>query len=117
MPDYSDSETALLFEEFYEIIRTIPPGKVASYGQIATLANHSGDARLVGQALSLSADKDVPWHRVVTASGKIAMPTRSDLREQQRALLLKEGVEFIDEFQVDMQRFDWQVTQPQLDLF
>ncbi|MCW8877550.1 MAG: MGMT family protein [Kangiellaceae bacterium] len=115
--NYTDAELEALFEKFYEIIRTIPTGKVASYGQIAQIADHSRDARLVGQALSQSEGKGIPWHRVVSASGKIAMPTRQDLRERQQDLLLEEGVEFIADYQVDMRRFDWQANQPQLDLF
>lgn len=114
---YSDTEKEALFEKFYQIIRTIPSGKVATYGQIAQMANSPKEARLVGQALSLSKSHEVPWHRVVTASGKIAMPTRPELRDRQKQLLREEGIEFIADYQVNMQRFDWQATQPQLDLF
>lgn len=117
MFNYSDSEKEAIFNEFYEIVKTIPAGKVATYGQIAKMVAHPVDARAVGQALSLSDGLRVPWHRVVTASGKIAMPTRQDLREQQQRLLQEEGVEFVADYQVDMQRFDWQVTQSQLGLF
>lgn len=114
---YSGSEKEIIFEKFYEIVRSIPAGKVATYGQIAEMANQPGEARAVGQALSCLEHQDVPWHRVVTASGKIAMPTRPDLREKQRNLLLEEGIQFVVDYQVDMPRFDWQATQSQLDLF
>ncbi|TQV88343.1 MGMT family protein [Aliikangiella coralliicola] len=117
MNDYDDLPDAEVFEEFYKIVRQIPKGKVASYGQIAKMANYPEDARRVGHALAALEDSEVPWHRVVTASGKIAMPTRPHLRDRQRDLLLQEGVEFIDEYQVHMQRYDWQVQQVQADLF
>ncbi len=117
----SKAEQANLREKFYEIIRTVPSGMVASYGQVAKMAGRPKDARHVGNALSGLVKTDIPWHRVVLASGKIAMPTRPDLQKRQRDLLCEEGVEFIGDYQVNMQRYDWQLSEQgageQTDLF
>ncbi len=119
--DLSKAEQAALREKFYEIIRTVPVGRVASYGQIAKMAGRPKDARHVGSALSGLVKTDIPWHRVVLASGKIAMPTRPDLQKRQRELLCEEGIEFIGDYQVNMQRYDWQLSErgagEQTDLF
>ncbi len=106
--DLSKPEKAILIQKFYDIVRSIPTGKVATYGQIANKAGRPKDAREVGNALSGLVKTDVPWHRVVLASGKIAMPTRPDLQKRQRELLLEEGVEFSGDYQVYMERYDWQ---------
>ena len=106
--ELSKVEKATLTEKFYDIVRSIPAGKVATYGQIAKMAGRSKDARHVGHALSGLSKTDVPWHRVVLASGDIAMPTRPDLQKRQRELLIEEGVEFSREYRVYMERYDWQ---------
>jgi alkylated DNA nucleotide flippase Atl1 len=63
-----------LYEKIYAVIRKIPCGKVATYGQIARLAGMGPHARLVGYALhALTPDNKVPWHRVVGAGGKISL--------------------------------------------
>ena len=65
-------------ERIYETIRDIPRGRVASYGQVAEIAGIPRGARQVGWALKhLPRGKDVPWHRVITASGKIAFEAGS----------------------------------------
>lgn len=112
--DPDELSEAEVFQKFYDIVRRIPEGKVASYGQIAKMAGYPGDARYVGHALSGSDKLNLPWHRVVTASGELAMLVRSELRDKQKDLLLAEGVEFISEYQVDMRRYDWQETQQDL---
>lgn len=92
-----------LIYEILSIVEEIPEGRVASYGQIARLAGHEKNARLVGKILSrASFYGDYPCHRVVNHAGRTA-PGWS----QQRQLLLQEGVGFKDNGRVDMKRFQW----------
>jgi methylated-DNA-protein-cysteine methyltransferase-like protein len=98
----------------WEIVRQIPPGKVATYGQIAAMipAQEGVDpaeykawrARWVGSAMSAS-PADVPWQRVINAQGKIS--PRGPGAERQRDLLEAEGVGFDDRGRVDLGRFGW----------
>lgn len=75
------------------LVRGIPPGRVASYGQIAVLVGSARAARQVGYALaSLPAGTDVPWHRVIRSSGGIAFEGNVSRAILQRALLESEGV-------------------------
>lgn len=84
-------------ERLYDVIRRIPPGRVATYGQVADLAGLPGQARLVGYALAaLDVETDVPWHRVVNARGAISLPPKGHPALIQRARLVAEGVEFRD---------------------
>ena len=77
------------FETAYAVARTIPSGRVMSYGQIAALAGNPRMARQVGWAMH-DCPPDVPWHRVVRRDGSIATGDG----DVQRALLEAEGVEF-----------------------
>ena len=96
----------------YETIRDIPRGNVASYGQIAEIAGIPRGARQVGWALrQLAPGQDVPWHRVITASGRIAFEPGSAAFEKQKSLLMEEDI-IVNAGRVDMRRFGWQ---PQLD--
>jgi methylated-DNA-protein-cysteine methyltransferase-like protein len=96
----------------YETVRDIPQGCVASYGQVAEIAGIPRGARQVGWALKhLPRGEDVPWHRVITASGNIAFEAGSAQFENQRKLLLKEDVAVVAG-RVDMRRHRWA---PQLD--
>lgn len=74
----------------------IPTGKVASYGQVAELAGMPGRARWVGRVLAeLPGDTNLPWHRVVNASLRLALAAGSAAATNQRRRLHAEGVEFI----------------------
>ena len=87
-----------------ETIRDIPVGRVASYGQVADIAGIPRGARQVGYALrSLPDGHDVPWHRVLQASGRIAFEKDSRGYREQRQRLLEEDVAVIAG-RVDMQR-------------
>jgi len=69
-------------------VKRIPRGRVATYGQIATLAGLDGHARQVGYALhSLPDRSDIPWHRVINAKGEISPRSAGDSHELQRMLL------------------------------
>lgn len=99
-------------ERIYATIRDIPAGTVASYGQIAEIAGIPRGARQVGRALRiLPAGHDVPWHRVLQSSGRVAFAAGSRGFRRQCRRLRDEGVE-VRKGRVDMRRFRWQ---PDLD--
>lgn len=99
------------FERVYAMVRQIPRGKVASYGQIAALLGHPRAARTVGWALNALREGEhdpVPWQRVINSAGRISI-SRADLSaDLQRALLEEEGVEFNAYGYVDWSRFGWE---------
>ena len=91
----------------YEVVSRIPQGKVATYGQVATLAGMRGHARQVGYALhDLPEGSNVPWHRVINARGEISPRGVSGSDERQRHRLEAEGVDF-DSARIDLSRFRW----------
>jgi methylated-DNA-protein-cysteine methyltransferase-like protein len=95
-------------EHIYAVVKRIPKGRVATYGQIARLAGIPGHARRVGYALSaLSDHRRVPWHRVVNAKGGISVRSEPGFEEIQRALLDREGIIFESSGQIDLIRFRW----------
>lgn len=95
------------------VVRRIPRGRVATYGQIAALAGLDGHARLVGYALHALPERSaVPWHRVINARGAISARSNSDSHELQRLLLEAEGVEFDLHGRVDLGRFGWRPRIP-----
>jgi methylated-DNA-protein-cysteine methyltransferase-like protein len=86
------------YGRLYAVVRRVPRGRVATYGQVAALAGLPRHARLVGYALNvLPETSDVPWHRVVNAKGQVSPRANAlgheDLQEQ---LLRREGVLFVD---------------------
>jgi methylated-DNA-protein-cysteine methyltransferase-like protein len=99
------------FERVYRVVKQIPPGRVASYGQIAGLLGHPRAARTVGWALaSMSREQaaEVPWQRVINHAGRITI-SRADLSaDLQRRLLEDEGIEFDAQGDVDMRRYRWE---------
>jgi methylated-DNA-protein-cysteine methyltransferase-like protein len=105
-------DRAARLERIYETVRDIPRGSVASYGQVAELAGIPRGARQVGWALrQLPRGDDLPWHRVITAQGRIAFPKGSAAFRRQRDLLRAEDVAVLAG-RVDMQKYRWQ---PDLD--
>jgi methylated-DNA-protein-cysteine methyltransferase-like protein len=95
------------YERIYAVVRRIPRGRVASYGQVARLAGLPRHARLVGYALhNLRAETRLPWHRVVAAGGRIARRAFPEEGRWQRELLEKEGVTLVGGA-VDMEQFAW----------
>jgi methylated-DNA-protein-cysteine methyltransferase-like protein len=96
------------YERIYAIVRRIPRGRVATYGQVAELAGMPGHARQVGYALSaLDDDDSVPWHRVVNAQGRISERGFTGCAGAQRGLLEAEGVAFDAGGRIDLQRRRW----------
>ena len=96
------------YERMYAVVRLIPRGRVATYGQVAALAGFPGHARQVGYALnSLPHRSDLPWHRVINAKGEISIRAEPVYGRVQRALLEAEGVSFDPTGRVPLQRFRW----------
>jgi methylated-DNA-protein-cysteine methyltransferase related protein len=92
----------------WSVVRKIPRGRVATYGDIASLAGLEGHARQVGYALhNLPERSDVPWHRVINARGEISPRTAGDSHELQRMLLEAEGVEFDLAGRVSLREYRW----------
>ena len=93
----------------YAAVSRVPRGRVATYGQIASVAGLPGQARLVGYALSaLPEGSRVPWHRIVNAAGRISL--RSGERPMdavQRFMLEKEGVRFGESGAILLSRYRW----------
>jgi methylated-DNA-protein-cysteine methyltransferase-like protein len=95
------------YAKIYAVVRRIPRGRVATYGQVAALAGIPGRARQVGYALhALRGATAVPWQRVLNAAGGISLPPmRGGIN--QRMLLRREGVEFGASERVLLTRFQW----------
>ena len=93
----------------YAVIRRIPKGWVATYGQVAAMAGLPRRARLVGTVLQqLGRNTDLPWHRVVNAKGEISFSlSRNGSDALQQRLLKKEGVKFDARNRFDLERFRW----------
>jgi methylated-DNA-protein-cysteine methyltransferase-like protein len=92
-----------------DLIRSIPRGRVATYGQIAVMAGMPNGARQVARLLHSSSGKHrLPWHRVINASGGISLAAGSG-GELQRAMLEKEGVLFHNN-KVNLRRYAWRPT-------
>ena len=93
------------FEKIYEVVKTIPEGKVATYGQVALLAGNPRWARVVGYALHVNPDPgEIPCHRVVNRDGRVAPNFAFGSGEVQRKLLRAEGVTFDTDGNVDMEK-------------
>ena len=96
------------FERIYEVVRAIPRGTVASYGQVARLAGNPRWARVVGYALHVNPDpEETPCYRVVTKDGRTSPAFAYGGSDIQRAMLEADGVEFLPDGRVDMARFAW----------
>lgn len=92
----------------YEIVRQIPRGRVATYGQIAELAGLDSHARQVGYALhAIPPSMKLPWHRVVNARGEVSARSSGDSHELQRHLLEAEGIEFDARDRIDLAKRRW----------
>ncbi|NOX27628.1 MAG: MGMT family protein [Gammaproteobacteria bacterium] len=83
-------------EIIWQVVASIPEGKVATYGQVAKVAGYPSHARLVGTTLrKLPKGTTLPWHRVVNSQGKISFSEGSDAYIRQQKLLESEGVVFL----------------------
>ncbi len=96
-------------EAICAVVRRIPPGWVATYGQVAAMAGLPRRARLVGRVLQrLDPATRIPWHRVVNARGEVSYGlSRNGGDILQRHLLEKEGLRFDDNNRLDLERCRW----------
>ncbi len=97
------------YPKIYDVVKLIPYGKVATYGQVADLVGLIGKPRVVGYALFrvVASDTDIPWHRVINAKGEVS---RSSLRDGnddlQQILLESEGIVFVKR-KLDLNHYRW----------
>lgn len=97
------------YARIWAVVRRIPRGRVATYGQVAALAGLPGHARQVGYALHALPDEagDVPWQRVVNAKGEVSPRGEPGADDEQRARLEAEGVAFDRRGRLDLARVGW----------
>lgn len=96
------------FELIYDQVKRIPYGKVATYGQIAALSGNPRLSQIVGYALHVNPQPIIiPCHRVVNRYGEASGSFAFGGLNAQRALLEKEGVVFLENGRVDMEKFLW----------
>lgn len=94
-------------EKIWQIVHQIPAGKVASYGQVAKLADLPGYARYVGYAMKkLPTGTKLPWHRVVNSQGRLSFPKDSREYQTQKNRLESEGIVFING-RFSMKKYGW----------
>ncbi len=95
------AEDTAYYERVYGIVRSVPAGRVTTYGAIAFLLDTPRRARMVGRAMArLAPGHRVPWHRVVNSAGRLA----PGCEEEQRRLLEKERVPFRRDGTVDLEQ-------------
>lgn len=91
-----------------EAVKKIPPGRVATYGQIAMIAGNPRASRLVVWVLHTASEREnLPWHRVVNRNGKISL-RRGSGYEMQKRLLQEEGITFDTDETIDFNEFLWE---------
>jgi methylated-DNA-protein-cysteine methyltransferase related protein len=105
----SKARNKSLYDAIYGLVKQIPVGQVATYGQIAEMLGLYGRARQIGYALfQVAPGSDIPWHRVVNAQGKISRsPMRQGNDDLQRILLEREGIAFDTQEKLNLSRYRW----------
>lgn len=100
--------TSGAYDRIYAAVNTIPQGRVAAYGQVASAAGFPGHARMVGYALhALPEHSPVPWHRVINARGRISLGRRNGAEITQRLRLESEGVRFDAKGVASLEVYGW----------
>lgn len=95
------------FEKIYEVVKQIPKGNVATYGQVAALAGNRRWARVVGYALHANPNPDeIPCYRVVNREGRLSEAFAFGGRNRQQELLEQDGIEVVDG-KVDLEKVQW----------
>ena len=95
------------YQRIYAVVRRVPRGRVATYGQVARLAGLGDHARMVGYALAaLPTGTSVPWHRVINAQGTVSRRRNGDTLSQ-RLRLEGEGVRFDARDRTSFRSFGW----------
>ncbi len=96
------------YPKIYLVVKQIPYGKVATYGQVADLAGLMGKPRVVGYALyKIAGNSDIPWHRVINAKGEVSRSSLRDGNDDLQQLLLEsEGIAFV-KGKLDLKQYRW----------
>lgn len=106
----------LFSEQAIKVIKSVPKGKVLTYGRVALLAGSPHAARQVGWLLnSMSEAYKLPWHRIINAKGKISMKNPMAYMEQ-KALLQNEGIVFLNEDTIDLKTYIWDISFLEFDI-
>lgn len=101
-------------EKVIQIVRMIPRGKVASYGQVALYCGLPRVAREVGWTLR-SMQEDVPWWRVINNAGRVSIEGNFHAdKSTQSALLRAEGVEVSEDFTLDIEKYRWRISEEEV---
>lgn len=96
------------FEKIYEVVKRIPKGKVATYGQIAALAGNRRLSRVVGYALHVNPEpENIPCYRVVNRFGEVSKAFAFGGENMQINLLRADGIEVSDEGKVSLEDYLW----------
>jgi len=97
-------------EQIIHIIKSIPKGRVLTYGFIAKLAGNPRAARQVSWILHSSSKKyKLPWHRVISSNGKISLKS-FEARQYQKNLLEQDGIKVLDGFKVNLEKYLWKIN-------
>lgn len=97
------------YDRICAAVARVPKGRVATYGQIATLAGLPGCARQVGYALHAQSEaRALPWQRILNARGEISLRSEFGMECVQRQLLEREGIVFDERGRVCLRRYQWQ---------
>ena len=106
-PGQSDEQTNRFTDRVKRLIKKVPRGKVATYGQIAAMAGNPRAARQVVRVLHACSEKDkLPWHRIVNSKGGISLKPGQGY-ELQKAMLRNEGIKFKENDLIDLGRYLW----------
>ena len=100
-----------LYDRIYELVDQIPPGQVATYGQLAELVGRC-TPRMVGYAMAATPTwRKIPWQRVINSQGRVSPRRHSAGHLDQRQLLETEGIVFDSRERIDLDRFGWRGPQ------
>lgn len=100
-----------LYQRVYEVVARIPRGRVTSYGTIASYLGVASAARMVGYALNQSQKEKIPAHRVLNRIGQLTGRAHFP-NDTMRERLIQEGVTFVEEYTVDMDKHFWDPANP-----
>ena len=107
MPSDDRYDSHTLYERIYKLVKQIPPGQVASYGQIAKMVGRCGP-RQVGYAMSQTPKgQNIPWQRVINSQGRVSARKHGGEDPRQVKLLKKEGVVFDKSGKIDFAEYAW----------
>ena len=104
----ASAEVKIKRESIWQVVHMIPSGKVATYGQVAALAELPKAARFAGTSLKgLPKATSIPWHRVINAKGRISLPPSSESYQEQHQRLTQEGVLILNG-RVALKDYQWE---------